>query len=96
MRDQGSSLDVVQHFLMLDGSPSAVVVCVVDDGKEHHLTVVGMQKALVLYARNCAVAVLVSVEEVHVLEDRVLVEVDLQVEGCPYHRHRRPPYSLAR
>jgi len=87
-------LDVVQHFLMLDESPSAVVVCVVDDGKEHHLTVVGMQKVLVLFARNCAV--LVGVEEVRVLADRVLVEVDLQVEGCPYHRHRRPPYSLAR
>lgn len=86
-------MDVVPHFLMLDVSPSAVVVCVADDGREHHLTMVGMQKALVLYARSCAVPV--GAEEVRVPEDRVLVEVDLQVEGCPYHRHRRPPYSLA-
>lgn len=72
----------------------AVVYVVDDAGKEHHLTVVGMLKALVLCAQNCAV--LVGVEEVRVLEDRVLVVVDLQVEECPYHRHRRRPYSLAR
>ncbi len=66
----------------------------VDDGKGHHLKWVVMQKALVLYAQNCAV--LADVEGARVLEDRVLVEFDLQVEGCPYHRRRRRPCSLAR
>lgn len=93
-RDRGSCSGDVQHSVSLDESPSGAVEYVVDDGKEHRSRSVGMQKALVSCVRNCAG--LVDVEEVRVLEDRVLVAFDLQAEGCPYHRRHRHPCSLAR
>ena len=91
--DQDSSSDGVQHSLNLDGNPSAAVEYVVDDETEHRWRLVGMQKALVLHARNCAD--LGDGEGERVLEGHALVEFDLRVEECPYRRRHRRPYSLA-